>query len=201
MFFTTIALMLTAVSATGIFAADRYEAVDRVKNGIYTPAVFVGAQFLAAVIYDWIVTFIFISVFHWLTDLNPDGEAFIFDIFINWALMAVMESALLVAVEVIKNDFLCTTFGMIFIGCCMSVCGFFRSVPDMPPWISWMRYSSQVHTVTCLLYFNRLVCTVYSWIFPLKYAFDGFVYQVFHTQRFEISAMPGTYIEGDQVIR
>jgi ABC-type multidrug transport system permease subunit len=157
MFFTSVALMLTAVSATGIFATDRYEAVDRVKNGIYTPGVFVGAQFLAALIYDWIVTFIFICVFHWLTDLNPDGEAFMFDVFINFGLMALMEGMLLTTIEVIKNDFLSTTFGMIFIGTCMSVCGFFRSVPDMPPWISWLRYSSQVHTVTCLL-FNRLVC-------------------------------------------
>ena len=33
LFFAVIAMMMTAVSACALFAKDRYEAVDRVKNG------------------------------------------------------------------------------------------------------------------------------------------------------------------------
>jgi hypothetical protein len=51
-----------------------------------------------------------------------------------------MESVLLMAIEVLKNDFLCTTFGLIFIGSNMVFTGFFRKVEASPPWINWMCY-------------------------------------------------------------
>jgi ABC-type multidrug transport system ATPase subunit/ABC-type multidrug transport system permease subunit len=178
MFFSVIAMMLTAVSSTALFAKDRYEAVDRVKNGIYTPAVFVLAQFSAAAIYNLIAAFIFASIFHWLVNINPNGESFIFDIFIGWGHMMLMEAVLLTVIEALKNDFLSTTSGMVFLGSCMAFSGFFRAVDQMPPWISWMSY-----------------------ILPLKYTFDGFVWQIFHTQSFAITGSnPTTYISGDDVL-
>lgn len=51
-----------------------------------------------------------------------------------------MESALLMVIEVLKNDFLCTTFGLIFIGSNMVFTGFFRKVEASPVWINWMCY-------------------------------------------------------------
>ena len=140
LFFAAICLMLTAVSCTAIFAKDRYEAVDRVSNGIYTPGIFVLAQSLACAIYDIFVSFVFVCIFHWMTNLNPNIESFIYDWLINWANMMLMESALLLFVEVLKNDFLSTTSAMIFIGTNMSFNGFFRPINDMPNWISWMAY-------------------------------------------------------------
>ena len=113
MFFATIACCLTAVSATAIFAKDRYEAVDRVSNGIYTPGAFILAQLISAAIYNLIVAFIFICIFHWLTNLNPNGECFIYDIVVNWGVMMLMESFLLVVLELVKNDFLACTSGMV----------------------------------------------------------------------------------------
>ena len=51
-----------------------------------------------------------------------------------------MESLLLMVIEVLKNDFLCTTFGLIFIGSNMVFTGFFRRVQSSPLWINWMCY-------------------------------------------------------------
>ena len=113
MFYGTLACCINAVSATSIYAKDRYEAVDRVNNGIYTPGAFVLAQFLAATVYNLAVTFVFISIFHWLTNLNPNGESFVYDVLINWGCMMLMESFLLVVLEVVKNDFLTCTSGMV----------------------------------------------------------------------------------------
>ena len=140
MFFSTLSCCITAVSATSIFAKDRYEAVDRVNNGIYTPGAFVLAQFLAAAVYNLAVTFVFICVFHWLTNVNPNKECFVYDIFINWSCMMLTESFLLVVLEVVKNDFLTCTSGMLFIGMNMSFAGFFRRINDIPIWIRWMCY-------------------------------------------------------------
>lgn len=107
---------------------------------------------------------VFISLFHWLTNLNPNRESFVYDIFINWGHLLLMDSFLVLIIEVLKNDFLSTTAALVFIGSCMSLCGFFRSVAEMPVWISWMSY-----------------------IMPLKYSFDGFVWEVFSTQTWTIS--------------
>jgi ABC-type multidrug transport system permease subunit len=179
MFFIVIALMLTAVSATALYSKDRYEAVDRVANGIFTPAVYVGAQFSAAVVYCCIVSFIFVCVFHWLVNINPDGEAFVYDFLMAWASLLLMEGVLLNLVEVMKNAFLCTTAGMIFLGACMAFCGFFRPVEDMVPWVNWLSY-----------------------VLPLKYIFDGLATQVFHSQTFEISnsGTPPATLTGDEVL-
>ena len=153
MFFSTLSCCITAVSATSIFAKDRYEAVDRVNNGIYTPGAFVLAQFLAAAFYNLAVTFVFISVFHWLTNVNPNKECYVYDIFINWSCMMLTESFLLVVLEVVKNDFLTCTSGMLFIGMNMSFAGFFRRINDIPIWIRWMCYIAplRVRLYACLL--------------------------------------------------
>jgi hypothetical protein len=59
MFFSAISVSLTAVSATGIFAKDRREAVERVANGFYNPGIYVLSQFLASTVYTFVVGFVF----------------------------------------------------------------------------------------------------------------------------------------------
>jgi hypothetical protein len=140
MFFAVIACMLTVVSATSIFAKDRFEAVDRVSNGVYTPAAYVGANFLASAIYSFAIVVVFVCIFHWLTNINPNVECFIYDIFINWGHVMLMEAVLHLLVEVLKNDFLSCTAAMIFIGTNMAFAGFFRRIEDSPAWIHWLCY-------------------------------------------------------------
>jgi hypothetical protein len=140
MFSTAISLVLTAVSSTYIYARNRREAVERIANGIYTPGTFVAAQFLSSAIFSWIVSFIFVCIFHWLVDLCPDGDCFVYDIFISWGHLMMMEAIIHILVEVLKNDFLATSASMIWIGTNMLFAGFFRSVDQVPPAISWMMY-------------------------------------------------------------
>ena len=63
-----------------------------------------------------------------------------YDFLLTWVFVMLMEAALLMVIEVLKNDFLCTTFGLIFIGSNMVFTGFFRKVPASPLWINWMSY-------------------------------------------------------------
>lgn len=179
MFFTALAVMLTAVASTALFAKDRREAVDRISNGFYTPGLYVANQFLASSIYNWFAAFVFVCIFHWSTNIGGDNnEVFIYDIFISWGHLLVMEAALMTLIEVLKNEFLSTTTGMIFIGTNMMFCGFFRPVTDIPAAIRWMCY-----------------------IVPLKWSFDGFMWQIFRPQTFLVDKTdPNQYVDGVDIL-
>lgn len=179
MFFTIVSVMLTAVSSTALLAKDRGEAVDRVGNGIFTPAVYVAAQFLASLVYCLPLSFIFMCIFYQLVNINPNSEAFVYFWMMCWVSMALMEAVLLNFIEAIKNAFLCTTSAMIFLGSIMAFSGFFRAVNDMVPWASWLCY-----------------------ILPLKYIFDGLATQLFHTQTFQVSGSnPVVSLSGDSILK
>jgi hypothetical protein len=157
------------VSATALLAKDRREAVDRVENGIFSPGVYASAQFCAMLIYDLGVSFVFVSIFHWLTNLNPHAEVYFYDVAINWMHLALMEGFLVTVIEVLKNDFLATTMGMIFIGTLMAFAGFFRPVPEMPPWINWLCYALPLKVyftlnMLCNIYFSVLSDYIYCFI-------------------------------------
>lgn len=102
MFGTAISVVLTAVSSTYIYAKNRREAVDRIANGIYTPATFVAAQFFAATIYNFFLSFIFVCIFHWLVDLCPEGECFGYDIMATFGHLMMMEAMIQILVEILK---------------------------------------------------------------------------------------------------
>jgi hypothetical protein len=175
-FFSTISCMLTAVASTALFAKNRYEAVDRVSNGVFSPAEYIAAQFAASAIYDFVVTFVYVCLVYWLANLNPKAEVFIYTIVSNWGHSMLMEAALFTTIEILKNDFLSTTFGMIFIGTNIGFAGFFRRITDIPIWIRWMCY-----------------------MVPLRWSFDGLIWQIFRTQKFNI---PGTAdsIQGTDIL-
>lgn len=156
LFSTAVAVMLCAVTSTALFARDRREAVDRIANGFYSPGVYVLAQFIASAFYNLIATTVFCCVFHWLVDLSPNGETFLYDIAITWGHLMLMEAALMTLIEVLKNAFLSTTAGMIFIGSNMLFSGFFRPQADVPPSISWMLYVVPLHV--SLLSYLYFVC-------------------------------------------
>jgi ABC-type multidrug transport system ATPase subunit len=158
MFTAAISVMLTAIAATGLYARDRREAVDRVKNGFYSPGLYVLTQFLASAFYNWFLAFVFTCIFHWLTNINPNKISFIYDIFISWGHIMLMEGALMIFIEILKNDFLATTSGMIFLGSCMLFAGYFRQVSDIPASISWLCFvvPLRVSVLTFLLLFHPL---------------------------------------------
>lgn len=114
--------------------------MDRVSNGVFSPGIFVLSQAVVSAAYNFVVAVIYISIFHWLTNLDPNGQSYLYDILINWTFLMVMEVSLLVFLELLKNDFLAVTTAMLFIGSNMIFAGFFRPVADMPLWIFWMSY-------------------------------------------------------------
>jgi len=140
LFATSLGVMLCAVASTALFARDRREAVDRIKNGFYHPGVYVAAQTTVSLLYNLGAVTLFTCVFHWLSDLNPSAEAFIYDILISWAHISVEESMLMIFIETLKDDFLSTTGGMLFIGTNMLFAGFFRPQDEIPMAINWFCY-------------------------------------------------------------
>lgn len=139
-FFISLCGMLLVISATALYAKDRYEAVDRVSNGVFSPGIFVSAQFMVSAAYNFVVAVVYISIFHWLSNLDPNGQSYLYDIFINWTFLMLMEVTLLVFLELLKNDFLACTSAMVYIGSNMAFAGFFRPVAEMPVWISWLSW-------------------------------------------------------------
>lgn len=172
MFTAAISVMLTAISATGLYARDRREAVDRVKNGFYSPGLYVLTQFMASAFYNWFLAFVFTCIFHWLTNINPNKISFIYDIFISWGHIMLMEGALMIFIEILKNDFLATTCGMIFLGSNMLFAGYFRQVSDIPASINWLcfvvplRVSRYRNSFFLIFHSGRLMDSLGKFIIP-----------------------------------
>lgn len=82
-FFAIWTILFSAVAATGLTAADRRLAVEQVKNAVITPGVYCLAQFVVSVPYNLLCSLVFQAIFHWMIDLNPLFESFVFGIFIS----------------------------------------------------------------------------------------------------------------------
>lgn len=177
-FSTAIAVMLCAVASTALFARDRREAVDRIQNGFYQPGVFVAAQFTVSTVYNFFAVLIFTLIFHWLADLNPAMASFYYDVLVSWGHICCMEGMLMILIEVLKNEFLSTSAGMIFLGTNMLFAGFFRLPDEMPVVISWMCY-----------------------VVPLHWSFNGFTWQIFQNQNFTVSGSnPAQTVTGKYIL-
>ena len=92
MFIEVITFMLIAISSTALYAYDREEAFLRVKNGMFSPGLFVLTQTVVTAIYNLFIVFIFVIIFHWMTNLNPNKECFVYNIFINWGHVMIMDT-------------------------------------------------------------------------------------------------------------
>ena len=139
-FFNIWSVLFSAVAATGLFAADRRLAVEQVKNAIFTPKIYCLAQFVVSIPFNFVASLVFQVMFHWLTNINPSGESFIYAVLLTCGHLLLMEAIMLTVVEVLKNAMLCVTFAMVVLGYLFLFSGFFISVKNMPDWISWVSY-------------------------------------------------------------
>jgi ABC-type multidrug transport system ATPase subunit/ABC-type multidrug transport system permease subunit len=172
-------IMFSVVSATGLIARDRRQVVEQVKNAVLGPGTYCFAQFVASLPFNFVAALVFQSVFHWLTNINPDSMAFLYSLFISWGHLLLMEAFMLCIVEALKNAMLCVTCAIVVLGYLFLFAGFFVKVSDMPTWISWISY-----------------------IAPTKYSFDGYLYEIFHSQEFFITGIsPKVYLSGDYLLK
>ena len=172
-------VMFSVVSATGLIARDRRQVVEQVKNAVVSPGIYCIAQFVVSLPFNFMAALVFQSVFHWLTNINPDSMAFLYSLLISWGHLLLMEAFMLCIVEALKNAMLCVTCAIVVLGYLFLFAGFFVKVSDMPTWISWISY-----------------------IAPTKYSFDGYLYEVFHSQNFLISgSSPPAYLSGDYLLK
>jgi ABC-type multidrug transport system ATPase subunit len=163
-FFAIWTILFSAVAATGLLAADRRLAVEQVKNAVITPGVYCIAQFLVSLPGNLICAFIFQSIFHWMIDLNPEGESFVFGIFVSMGHLLLMEAFMLSVVAALKNAMLSVTFAMVILGYLFLFSGFFIAVDNMPDWISWICWitpTKVIHVHVLLIYFLMLISSMH----------------------------------------
>ena len=174
-FFGIWTVLFSAIASTGLLARDRRQAVEQVKNAATTPAVYCLAQFIASLPFNLIASLAFQSIVHWMTNLHPNGEAFLYGICITWGHLLLMEAIMNTVVQGLGNAMLCVTFAMLVEGALFLFAGFFIKIGDMPAWIRWITY-----------------------IIPTKYSFDGYLHVVFHGQTFRLTGtdmmVPGDLI-------
>jgi ABC-type multidrug transport system ATPase subunit len=139
-FFNIWTALFGAVGSTGLVAADRRQTYEQIKNGIVTPGVAVLSQFITSIPYNLLAALIFQSIFHWLTNINPRGDIFVYAIIITSQHLLLMEAIMACVVEVVKDAMLSVTLAMVFLGTLFLFPGFFIQVNDMPIWIRWMSY-------------------------------------------------------------
>lgn len=140
LFFNIWAILFSAVASTGLLASDRRQAIEQVKNAVITPGVYCLAQFIMSIPFNFILAVVFQSIFHWLINMNPHGEAFIYAILITMGHLLLMESIMLTVVAILKNAMLSVTFAMVVMGYLFLFSGFFVRTTDMPLWIGWLSY-------------------------------------------------------------
>jgi len=140
LFFNIWANLFSAVASTGLLASDRRQAIEQVKNAVITPGVYCLAQFIMSIPFNFILAVVFQSIFHWLINMNPHGEAFIYAILITMGHLLLMESIMLTVVAILKNAMLSVTFAMVVMGYLFLFSGFFVRTSDMPLWIGWLSY-------------------------------------------------------------
>jgi ABC-type multidrug transport system ATPase subunit/ABC-type multidrug transport system permease subunit len=177
-FFNMWTVLFSAVAATGLLARDRRQAVEQIKNAVISPSLYCLGQLVVSIPFNFVAALTFQSIFHWLTNINPNRESFIYSVLLTCGHLLLMEAFMLLVVEVLKNAMLCVTFAMIVMGWLFLFAGFFIKVSDMPAWIRWI-----------------------SFITPTKYSFDGYLFQIFHSQSFSVSgSSPEAFMSGDTVL-
>jgi hypothetical protein len=90
--------------------------LEQVKNAVIAPGVYCLAQFIASIPFNFIAALVFQSIFHWLTNINPNGEVFIYAVLITCGHLLLMEAVMLSVVQALANAMLSVTFAMVVLG-------------------------------------------------------------------------------------
>ena len=154
LFFNIYSVHTSVVISTGLVASDRRLAVEQVKNASITPGIYCLAQFIVSVPFNIFLAIIFQSVFHWLINMNPHGEAFIYAILITTGHLLLMESVMSIVVYTVKNAMLSLTLSMVVLGYLFLFAGFFVRTSDLPLWIGWISYLTPIRVSSSVLLYD-----------------------------------------------
>lgn len=155
-FFNIWTALFSAVAATGLLASDRRLAIEQVKNAVLLPSGYCLAQLVVSIPFNLVAAVIYQSIFHWLIDINPSGESFIYAILLSAGHFLLMEAIMLTVVAVLRNAMLSVTFSMVVLGYLFLFSGFFIPVRDMPVSIDWVPYITPTR-VSSLCSVHRMI--------------------------------------------
>jgi len=158
-FCSETAVMLCVITATSAFARSRREAIDRIENGFYQPAVYVAAQFAVSLVMNLAIIAVYVAILLLLSRIEPYIDTVLLRIVGTWGLACGMEAVIMVLVECLKNGYLCTSGGLIFLGFSMLFSGFFRPQEKVPDSMSWLCYISPLH-VSLAFALSNSICSM-----------------------------------------
>jgi ABC-type multidrug transport system permease subunit len=139
-FFGIWAVLFSAVTSTALLAKDRRQAIELVKNGVFTPGLYSLAQFVVSCPFNMVTAIIFQIIYHWMTSMNDTAEPFFYAVLITHAHLMLMEGIMLTVVVILKDAMLCVSFAMIVLGFLVLFSGYFITRQDMPKWIGWLNW-------------------------------------------------------------
>ncbi|KAG5179068.1 P-loop containing nucleoside triphosphate hydrolase protein [Tribonema minus] len=178
-FFNLWCVLFAVIAATPSFVTERRTALQEMLNGAYTAPMYCLGQLLSSLPYQCAISIIVQAIFQYLVGLNDSFESYVYSVLITVALLLMMEGIMLMVVEVLKNDMLATTFSMVILGMLFLFPGFFIKTEDLIPVVRWISY-----------------------IIPSRYALNGYLYNVFNGQTYQVSGEPeGTTISGDEILQ
>ncbi len=179
-FFNQWCVLFAVVAAASAFVSERRIALQDMLNSGYSPAQYCFAQFCASVPYQFVISFIFQAIFHYIcfVHIDPSFEAYAYASLTTMALLLIMEGIMLCVVEVVKNDMLATTFAMVVLGMLFLFPGFFVATEDIVPGVRWLSY-----------------------MMPSRYSLNGSLFSLFSGQQFEDSYSPSGFTSGDDILR
>eukprot|EP01041_Mallomonas_annulata_P004532 gene4532-8997_t len=150
-------------SSTEPISRSNRRMLEYIKHGIAHPGTVILAQFLVSIPFNLIIALICQMIFFWLSNINPNGEVFLYVIFVQCGIMLISEAVSFLAVTIVKNVTFASTICIVFVGQMYMMSGLWVSVVRMPVWIGWIAY-----------------------ITPMMYAYEGYMSMIFQTQSFTI---------------
>ena len=133
-------VVITACASTFRLAEDRKLIRDLVCNGLVDYPTYILAQFLSSIPYNALASLAFQSIFFWLSNMNPSATVFFYVVFITFGHLLLMEAAMLIVVEALRDALLSLIFSMVICGNIYLWSGFYMQVQNMPIWIRWFSY-------------------------------------------------------------
>ena len=119
---------------------NRFDGQNGYATGRHSIASWCLAQFVASLAYVMMCALVFIVLVHFIPQINDSAECFLYVLLMSWIMQLIMEAVDWNLLEVLKNELLTVTAGMVVIGTFFIFAGFFIPIEEMVRPIFWMAY-------------------------------------------------------------
>ncbi len=113
LFLSIWVVLFSVVASVPAMCRDRRLVLHEAANGAYHFYTHCAAHFCASLAFNFVIALCYQAVFFFLVGFADDFEPWVYAVFINFALMLVMESIAVCVAETFKDPMLSVTFSMV----------------------------------------------------------------------------------------